>query len=209
MSIIFHCIIHVNETMILNKKRFIVLCHFCTLGREVSRCPGGDWEEYVHSERKREWDGPPTDWPGVRSEREGGERAGPDGSHGQHPRQGARVRGKRYRWKRNVIWWVKLYGLLSNLATKNFLRCVNVKIQEIIVKIQTVAETSSFQHIHDFFVIQKVFCIHGIWRNLYSLQLVIWFHNVQLQTLGCQIVSMRFMYFCCWWPVKYIWLVLY
>lgn len=118
MSIIFHCIIHVNETMILNKKRLTVLCHFCTLGREVSRCPGGDWEEYVHSERKREWDGPPTDWPGVRSEREGGERAGPDGSHGQHPRQGARVRGKRYRWKRNVIWWVKLYGLLSNLATK-------------------------------------------------------------------------------------------
>lgn len=44
------------------------------------------------------------------------------------------------------------------------------------------AETSSFQHIHDFFVVQKVFCIHGIWRNLYSLQLVIWFHNVHTIT---------------------------
>lgn len=65
---------------------------------------------------------------------------------------------------------------------KNFLRYVNVKIQEIIVKIQTVAETSSFQHIHDFFVVQKVFCIHGIGRNLYSLQLVIWFHNVHTIT---------------------------
>lgn len=82
MSIIFYCIIYVNETMILNKKRFIVSCYFCILGCEVSRCLGGDWEEYVYFERKREWDGSFIDWFGVRLEREGGERAGFDGSYG-------------------------------------------------------------------------------------------------------------------------------
>lgn len=171
--------------MILNKKRFIVLCHFCTQAARLAAAQ----EEIEKSmstlnEKENEMGRLQTDLESAQREREEKERALMEAM--------ANIHVKEHESEENDIGENGMsYGELSCMVyyqiwpPKNFLRCVNVKIQEIIVKIQTVAETSSFQHIHDFFVVQKVFCIHGIGRNLYSLQLVIWFHNVQLQTLGC------------------------